>query len=149
MPKEGENILKFKNHLKKCKAPFVIYADMECDLKPVQGCSNINKKSHTQTMNFHKPNTYSFYVVCKDKEIQKKFKPVFGECFSDDDQENLMKSFYEDLNKAQNKIGYLNQQYKDIKCMTDFDEDKHSQGKQCYICDKAFSDEELEKKKKK
>ena len=37
LPKDGENILTFKNHNNKLKVPFAIYADFESILEPVFG----------------------------------------------------------------------------------------------------------------
>jgi len=37
MPKKGE-VVKFKNHERKLKHPFVLYADFESVIKPIHGC---------------------------------------------------------------------------------------------------------------
>ena len=47
MPEEGENILKHIPGDKSFKAPFVIYADLECLLKEDQSCQNNLKSSCT------------------------------------------------------------------------------------------------------
>jgi len=38
MPEEGKNILYFTNHKKQMKVAYVIYADFECLVIPIQGC---------------------------------------------------------------------------------------------------------------
>ena len=47
MPKENEKILKYKPGEKSLKAPFIIYADLECILKK-QSCQNNPENSYTE-----------------------------------------------------------------------------------------------------
>ena len=48
MPEEGENILKYSPGDKSLKAPFLIYADLQCLLKKEQSCQNNPKHSYTE-----------------------------------------------------------------------------------------------------
>ena len=48
MPEEGENILKYSPGDKSLKAPFIIYADLECLLKKEQFCQNNPENSYTE-----------------------------------------------------------------------------------------------------
>ena len=47
MPKEGQNILKFTNHHKQMRAPY-IYPDFEALNIPVEGCADNPQKSYTR-----------------------------------------------------------------------------------------------------
>jgi len=47
MSEEGKNILKFTNHYKQMRVPFIIYADFESLNIPVEGYSNDPRKSYT------------------------------------------------------------------------------------------------------
>ena len=40
MPSEDSKILEFNQYKKSDKAPFVIYADLECLLEKINGCRN-------------------------------------------------------------------------------------------------------------
>ena len=66
MPEEGENILKQSPGDKSLKAPFIVYADLECLLKKEQSCQN-------NSQNFY---TAYFYVchICKEKFCYDKYK---------------------------------------------------------------------------
>ena len=46
MPKEDEKILKYNHGEKSLKAPFTIYADLECLLINEQSCQNNPEKSY-------------------------------------------------------------------------------------------------------
>ena len=55
MPEEGKNILKYSPGDKSLKAPFIIYADLECLLKKKQPRQNNSENSYTQRKAKHKP----------------------------------------------------------------------------------------------
>ena len=40
MPSEGTKILQFNQYHKSDKAPFIIYADLECMIEKIEGCKN-------------------------------------------------------------------------------------------------------------
>ena len=71
MPKEGEQIY-FKNHNRKFKSPFVMYADFECltsEYRPSMSkpardsCASHPNKSYTEKYQQHKPCGYKISVV--------------------------------------------------------------------------------------
>ena len=61
MPKAGETI-EFKNHFKRLKAPFVIYADFECLTVPIDVKSKSAKAKTTSYQN-HRPCGFMINVV--------------------------------------------------------------------------------------
>ena len=64
VPKEGEK-LKFRNYEKMHYVPFAIYADFECNLKPMK--NNIGEK--TIQFQKHEPSGYSYSVKCFDNTL--------------------------------------------------------------------------------
>jgi len=54
MPKEGE-VVKFKNHERKLKHPFVLYADFESIINPIHGCKPNSDNSFTTLNAKHIP----------------------------------------------------------------------------------------------
>ena len=88
MPEAGETIA-FKNHFKKLKAPFVIYADFECLTVPIDVKSKSAKAKTTSYQN-HRPCGFIINVVnaitgrsepylyrgedCMDKFVEKSMK---------------------------------------------------------------------------
>ena len=47
LPEKG-TMLKFKNHHRSEKVPFIIYADFECYIKPMQSCEPNPESSYTK-----------------------------------------------------------------------------------------------------
>ena len=47
MPSEDNKILEFNQYQKSDKAPFIIYADLECIIGKIDGCKNIPESSST------------------------------------------------------------------------------------------------------
>ena len=62
MPEEDNNILKYNHGEKSMRAPFVIYADLECLLEKISTCHNDPKKSSTTKINKHTPSGYSLFT---------------------------------------------------------------------------------------
>ena len=54
--------LKFKNFRCSEKAPFVIYADFESFIKPMDSCDPDPNKSYTKKYQKHKPSGFSYYI---------------------------------------------------------------------------------------
>ena len=64
MPTEDKKILKYNHGEKSLKAPFTIYADLECLLIKEQSCQNNPEKSYTETKAKHEPSGYSLRRIC-------------------------------------------------------------------------------------
>eukprot|EP01047_Picozoa_sp_COSAG01_P025083 COSAG01_NODE_1570_length_9869_cov_360.007267_10_plen_253_part_00 len=78
MPRADEAILQFKAFDKQFRSPFVIYADFECLLKPVDSKMERNADhSYTDAYNVHEPCGYCVHVACADKSLSLKcLKPI-------------------------------------------------------------------------
>ena len=70
MPKEG-TILKFINYHRGKKVPFIVYADFECFIKPIQSCNPDDKSSYTKQYQKHEPSSFCYYIKCFDDEVYK------------------------------------------------------------------------------
>ena len=68
MPKKG-SILKFENYCNSEKVPFIIYADTESLLKPIQSCEPNPQSSYTKKYQKHQPISYSYYIKCFDDNV--------------------------------------------------------------------------------
>ena len=72
MPKEGENILCFKNHKRQMNVPFIICADLEAILRKYIGCArgpDSKNKSYTEKVENHEACGYAYAVVRSDGEV--------------------------------------------------------------------------------
>ncbi|XP_051161514.1 uncharacterized protein LOC127281705 [Leptopilina boulardi] len=61
LPKPGQNFIWFKNYGNKEKVPFVIYADCECLLNPVE---DQESTSNTEVIQQHEVFSIGYYVKC-------------------------------------------------------------------------------------
>ena len=55
MSSEDTKILEFNQYQKSDKAPFIIYADLECLIEKIDGCKNYLHKSFTTKVDEHIP----------------------------------------------------------------------------------------------
>lgn len=75
------NILKFQNIQKQMDVPFVIYADFECILKPLNNDSNTNldpNSSYTIKNFEHLPYSFAYYIKCSFDDSISKFESYRG-----------------------------------------------------------------------
>lgn len=72
MPTPGENdVLKFIDIAKQLRVPFVIYADFETYVKPIQSCDLDPNSSHTSNISEFKPCGFAYHIVSTDKRYTK------------------------------------------------------------------------------
>jgi len=100
MPESG-TVLKFKEIKHQLKVPFIIYADFESLLVPIQGANmppRLNEPS-TRKNNMHQPSGFCFKTICIDP-------PKNGETvlFRGDGIVDVMVKFWEELNKEKARI---------------------------------------------
>ncbi|XP_058986227.1 uncharacterized protein LOC131806273 [Musca domestica] len=68
LPNKKEAVLKFVNHKKKDKVPFVIYADSESVLEDVQEDENNGASKKTEKVKKHIPCAFSYFIKCSFNE---------------------------------------------------------------------------------
>ncbi|CAH0562961.1 unnamed protein product [Brassicogethes aeneus] len=123
-----ENILKFTQYHTKQIVPFVVYADIECILKP---CNfDLNKNS----FNVHKhiPYSVSYYLKCTYDDSLSKFKLYRG----DDCIIWLVSEFKEIAMK------FKNIPEKQIDPLTNFEKELFKNATHCHICEETFKPNE-------
>ena len=70
--------LKFKNFRCSERAPFVIYADFESFIKPMDSCDPDPNKSYTKKYQKHKPSGFSYYIKCLyEDDIKSEKKNIY------------------------------------------------------------------------
>ena len=127
MPKEYEKI-RFKNHFKKQKFPFVIYADFEC-LTEHKDKDKLNT-SKTEKYQEHKPCGYMMNVVNSIDETSKQYMYRGSDC---------MDRFCDDLNLIREEIIGMMDENKKIE-MTEDDNNDFNNATHCFICGDKFKD---------
>jgi len=78
MPKKGEDdIVKFRNHERKPKHPFVLYADFESIIQPIKGCKPNPDNSFTTRNAKHIPCGFCIYANFEGKSVTEEEPFVF------------------------------------------------------------------------
>ena len=89
MPSKDTKILEFNQYQKSDKAPFIIYADLECIIEKIDGCKNNPENSSTTKVGKHIPSGFSMSTISSFKSIENKHDVCRGK--------DCMKKFCESL----------------------------------------------------
>ena len=95
MPSENIKILEFNQYQKSNKAPFIIYADLECVIEKTDGCKNNPENSSTTKVSERIPSGFSMSTTSSFRSIENKHD-VYGV--------KTMKKFCEFLRERAMKI---------------------------------------------
>ena len=98
MPKKGD-ILKFENYYKGERLPFIIYADTESLIKPIQTCEADPEKSYTKKYQKHEPISFSYYIKCFDDNV---FKPRLRSYTGEDAMQKFVEWLEKDVKEIAN-----------------------------------------------
>ena len=85
MPSEGTKILEFNQYQNSYKAPFIIYADLECIIEKIDGCKNNLENSFTTKVSEHIPTGFAMSTISSFRSIENKHDVYRGN--------NCMKKF--------------------------------------------------------
>ena len=132
MPPPG-TYLKFKNFRCSERAPFVIYADFESLIKPMDNCDPDPNKSYTKKYQKHKPSGFSYYTISLYEDVFKSEKRTYTKTKEEepDAEDVFVKWLEEDVKKIANiKI-------KPIK-ITKEEEKQFYKASDCRICGEAL-----------
>ena len=72
MSSEDTAILEFNQYQKSAKARFIIYADLDCKIKKIDGCKNNLKNLSTRKVSKHTPSGFSMSTISSLKNIENK-----------------------------------------------------------------------------
>ena len=120
MPNKGD-ILKFKNYYKGERLLFMIYADTESLVKPIQSCKPSSQSSYTKKYQKHEPISFSYYIKCFDDNV---FKPRLRSYTGEDAMQKFVEWLENDVKEIANipekrmifKIQEQQQYEKETKC---------------------------------
>ena len=71
MPSEDTKILEFNQYQKSDKAPFIIYADLECLIEKIDGRKNNPENSSATKVGEHNQSDFSMSTISSFKNINK------------------------------------------------------------------------------
>ena len=70
MPSEDTKILEFNQYQKSDKAPFIIYADLECEIEKTDGCTNNPENLSTTKVSEPIPSGFSMFTISLFRSIE-------------------------------------------------------------------------------
>ena len=138
MPTKDNKTLKYYHGEKSLKAPFTIYADLECLLIKEQSCQNNPNESYTETKAKHEPSGYSLSLISSFDSKETIHNVYRGR--------DCIKRFCSDLKELATKI--INYEEKERIPLTGNENKFYEEQEKCHICQKKFCYDKNEKKKK-
>ena len=128
MPPPG-TFLRFKNFLHSEKAPFVIYADFESLIKPMDNCDPDPNKSYTKKYQKHEPISFSYYILCSIYGVYKSILRKYTKTKPED--ADAMDVFIKWLEEDVKVIANIKE--KEI-IFTEEDRKQFNKASDCWIC---------------
>ena len=137
MPPPG-TYLKFKNFRYSERTPFVIYADFESLIKPMDNCDPDPNKSYTKKYQKHKPSGFSYYIISLYESVFKSVKRTYT------------RTKKEDPNAEDVFIKWLEDDVKDIAnikpkkmVFTEEDEKQFNKASDCWLCGEELGNDRV------
>ena len=130
LPKKGK-MLAFKNYHRLEKVPFLVYADIECCIKPLQSSVPKPGSSYTKQYQKHEPSSFCYYIKCFDDEV---YKPKLVSYTGEDAAQKFVEMLEEDIkiitNIPKKKIIFGEKE-----------KERFDKETKCWICNKEFDDD--------
>ena len=130
LPKKG-TMLKYKNYHKSEKVPFVVYADFESYIKPLQSCELNPESSYTKQYQKHEPSSFCYYIKCFDDEV---YKPKLVSYLGEDAAQKFVEMLEDDIREISNIL-------KKKMIFGEKEKEQFDKETQCWICNKEFDDD--------
>ena len=137
MPPQN-TFLSFKNFRYSEKAPFVIYADFESFIKPMDSCDPDPNKSYTKKYQKHKPSGFSYYIKSLYEDVKKSEKRTYIKTKEEepDAEDVFVKWLEEDVKEIANiepkKIIFTREDEKQFNTSSD-----------CWICGEELGNDRV------
>ena len=121
--------LRFKNFRYFEKAPFVIYADFESLIKPMDNCDPDPNKSYTKKYQKHKPSGFCYYIKSLYEDVFKSEKRTYTKTKEEEpDAEDVFVKWLEEDVKEIAKLG------NEKMIITEEEEEQFNKASECWIC---------------
>lgn len=134
LPKEGENILKFKAIQHQLKAPFTIYCDFESVLEKID---DVDPTQTTRSYQKHRVSSYSYVVVSSNENLTT--KPVLYRGKSHD---GVIEHFYNNLLREKDKINNILRNPVPM-IFTDENKNEFDNAINCHICMEPLNEDRV------
>ena len=126
--------LEFDKFINGEKAPFVIYADFESILKPLNTCKPDPKTSNTHKYNKHEPVSFVYYIKSFDESVyESKSRTYIKEKEEDPDTIDVFINWLEEDVKEISNLGNKKM------IITEEEQEQFNQASNCWICKKLLN----------
>ena len=131
MPEEG-SFIEFHDGQNQFKVPFVMYGDLEANLKPMEGPSPNQEESYTKEINQHIPSSFCVNSVFTYRKVENPLKLYRGE--------DCVKVF---CDYVENKVKRLYHMFpeKPMNRLTREEWREFNRARKCHICFKEFKED--------
>ena len=129
LPSYG-TMLKFKNYQRSMRVPFIVYADFESFIKPLNTCQPNSKESYTTKFQKHVPSSFCYYIKCFDDDVYSQEPAVYTAQREDDDIAQIF------VNTLEDNIKQIYNKFKFQKKMifTEKESELYNATTDCHIC---------------
>ncbi|XP_065651152.1 uncharacterized protein LOC136079347 [Hydra vulgaris] len=106
LPKPGST-MQFIHHNRSMRVPFVVYADFESFIKPINTCTPNPNESYTKQYQKHTPSSFCYYIKCFDESFYQSSPATFTVSSETDDVAQIfVDSLQKDIIKICNRIKF-------------------------------------------
>lgn len=137
MPTEDNKYISFTNYNHKERVPFIIYADLECTLKPYDTCTPNTEMSYSTPVNKHEVHSIAYYLKCSFSEEHNKFQLYRGI--------NCCQWFVEQLSEI---VTFVNALYARMIPMQELSTEEleiYNSSTTCHICERELNADDKRK----
>ena len=129
MPGEGTT-LSFKNYNRSMRVPFIVYADFESFIKPIDTCEPNPENSYTKQYQKHTPSSFCYYIKCFDDEVYYQNPVTYTASTENEDVAQIFVNMLEeDVKSIYKRFGKPKKMLFGAKEREEFDE-----ATECWIC---------------
>ena len=129
MPGEG-TILSFENYNRSMRVPFIVYADFESFIKPIDTCEPNPENSYTKQYQKLTPSSFCYYIKCFDDEVYYQNPVTYTASTENEDVAQIFVNMLEeDVKSIYKRFGKPKKMIFGTKEREEFDETT-----ECWIC---------------
>src|SRR5271157_5394427 len=137
LPEPG-TMLQFENYNRSMRVPFIVYADFESFIKPIDSCRPNPRESYTNKYQKHTPSSFCYYVKCFDDSVYAQQPVVFTAKSEDDDVAQIfVDKLEDDIKRIYNQFKFPNKMI-----FTKVDVKMYNDSTMCHICGGEFSEDD-------
>ena len=137
MPEKG-TMIKFKNHHRGEKVPFVIYADFESCIKSIHTCDPNPENSYTKQYQKHEPISFYYYIKSFDSEVS---LPIKERSYTGKNADQVFLKYLEEDIKMIANIPKAN------IIFGEKEKERYNEETRCWICKGEFDSKDKNKEK--